>query len=139
MRIGAMVGDVTRSLFKAPVTERYPFEKKPTPARLRGKLVWDSGTCTGCRLCVKDCPAEALELFVLDKKAKRYVLRFHTDRCTFCAQCVVACKFDSISLSSTDWELAGLDRGLFVETHGKPDDVQTLQDRERATLVSATS
>ena len=132
MRIGAMVGDITRSLFKAPFTERYPFERKPAPDRLRGRLEWDDETCTGCKLCAKDCPAAAVEIFVLDKKARKFVLRFHAGRCTFCAQCEVTCKFDSIALSSSDWELAGLDRRLFVQTFGKPEDVKALQERESA-------
>ena len=30
MRIGTMVGDTLRSLFKKPATEVYPFERRPT-------------------------------------------------------------------------------------------------------------
>jgi formate hydrogenlyase subunit 6/NADH:ubiquinone oxidoreductase subunit I len=82
-----MFGDVVRSLFKRPATELYPYVRRPTPDRLRGKLVWDPSKCTGCQLCVKDCPSEAIELIVLDKVKKQFVLRYHNDRCTYCAQC----------------------------------------------------
>jgi len=108
MAIGAMIGDITRSLFKRPATERYPFERKPTPTRLRGQLVWDPAKCTGCKVCLRDCPADAIELLVVDKAAKRFVLRFHVDRCTYCAQCVVNCNFDCLQMSHEQWELASL-------------------------------
>ncbi|MFB3852430.1 MAG: 4Fe-4S binding protein [Vicinamibacterales bacterium] len=123
MRIGAMLGDITRSLFKRPFTERYPFERYPAPERLRGMVVWDPEKCTGCKICVRDCPANALELIVLDKAAKRYVLRVHNDRCTFCAQCVASCNFDCISLSPTAWELASLSRKPFVVSYGRKEDL----------------
>ncbi len=67
MMIGAMLGDITRSLFKAPVTERYPYEKRPAPERLRGKLVFEPAKCTGCKVCLRDCPADAIDLITVDK------------------------------------------------------------------------
>src|SRR5450756_567391 len=95
MRIGAMLGDISRSLFKRPVTERYPFERKAAPERLRGQLTFDPTKCTGCKICVRDCPANGIEIMVVDKVAKRFVMRFHTDRCTYCAQCVVCLLYTS--------------------------------------------
>jgi formate hydrogenlyase subunit 6/NADH:ubiquinone oxidoreductase subunit I len=130
MRIGAMLGDISRSLFKQPFTERYPFERKPTPTRLRGKLVWDPTKCTGCKVCLRDCPAHAIELMVIDKASKRFVLRFHTDRCTYCAQCVVNCNFDCLDMSHEEWELASLSREPFVVSYGKDEDIKLLLDRE---------
>ena len=126
MRIGAMLGDISRSLFKRPVTERYPFERKPAPERLRGKLAFEPAKCTGCKICVRDCPAFALELHVIDKAAKRFVMRFHSDRCTFCAQCVFSCNFDSLSLSHEAWELAALSKEGFAEACGRPEDVAAM-------------
>ncbi len=134
MMIGAMLGDITRSLFKAPVTERYPFEKKPAPDRLRGKLVFDPTKCTGCKVCLRDCPANAIDLVVVDKAAKRYVMTFHVDRCTYCAQCVVNCNFDCLALSDTEWELAALDRDAFVTQLGRDEDIRTLNEKA-ATVV----
>jgi formate hydrogenlyase subunit 6/NADH:ubiquinone oxidoreductase subunit I len=50
-KLGTMLGDVLRSLFRSPATELYPFVRKPSPDRLRGKLVWDPAKCSGCMLC----------------------------------------------------------------------------------------
>jgi len=126
MTIGAMLGDILESLFKKPVTERYPFERKPAPERLRGKLYWEPEKCSGCQLCVKDCPADAIELIVLDKVAKRFVMRYNPDRCTYCGQCVDNCRFDCLGLSSEEWELAALNRDAFEVFYGKEEDIETL-------------
>jgi formate hydrogenlyase subunit 6/NADH:ubiquinone oxidoreductase subunit I len=132
MTIGAMLGDIVRSLFKKPITELYPFERKPTPDRLRGKLTWDPDKCTGCLLCVKDCPSDAIELMVIDKVNKRFVLRYHADRCTYCAQCVQSCRFKCLDMSSEDWELASTRKEPFTVYYGKDEDVAAL-------LASATA
>jgi len=84
MKFGAMLSDVLQSLVKAPVTERYPFQKKAAPERLRGKLLWQRESCTGCGLCAKDCPANALEVIAIDKKAKKIVMHYDVDHCIFC-------------------------------------------------------
>ncbi len=126
MKIGAMLGDITRSLFRKPVTERYPFERREAPERLRGKLLFDAGKCTGCKICVRDCPANALDLHVIDKTAKRFVLVFHSDRCTFCAQCVFSCNFDAIALSHDQWELAALSKEPFAVPCGRPEDIAAM-------------
>jgi formate hydrogenlyase subunit 6/NADH:ubiquinone oxidoreductase subunit I len=132
MRIGAMLGDISRSLFKRPVTELYPFERRPTPERLRGQLVFHPETCTGCRICVRDCPAKAIDIVVVDKATKRFVMRFRTDRCTYCAQCVVSCNFKSLSMSHEQWELAALNPAAFAVTSGREEDLCTLAEREAA-------
>jgi formate hydrogenlyase subunit 6/NADH:ubiquinone oxidoreductase subunit I len=122
-----MLGDISRSLFSKNVTELYPFVRSQAPDALRGKLVFDPSKCTGCKICVRDCPASALELCVVDKAAKRYVMRFHTDRCAYCAQCVFSCNFDAMSLSHDAWELAGLSRDGFDVANGRPEDVAALE------------
>ncbi len=115
MKIGTMVGDVLGSLFRQPVTQQYPFERKEAPRRLRGKLHWDAEKCTGCLLCVKDCPAQAIEVIMVDKANKRFVMRYHVDRCTFCSQCVVSCRQGALGMSSEEWELAALNRELLYD------------------------
>lgn len=129
MTIGAMLGDIVKSLFKKPATERYPFERKPGPERLRGKLIWDPEKCSGCQLCVKDCPANALELITVDKANKRFVMRYHMDRCTFCDQCVISCRFNCLELSSEEWELAALGQKELVVEYGREEDIQFLLDK----------
>ncbi len=129
MTIGSMLGDIVSSLFKKPVTETYPFKRYPNPARLRGKLEYDPAKCAGCQLCVKDCPADALELLVVDKVAKRFVLRYHADRCTFCAQCVESCRFKCLDMSAEDWELASVSKEPFSVYYGREEDVQAILAR----------
>lgn len=125
--IGMMVSDVATSFFKKPVTRRYPFERREAPERFRGKLNWDSSKCTGCQLCVKDCPANAIELTVIDRASKRFVMRFHADRCTFCAQCVVNCRFKCLTLSHEQWELAALTKEPFTVYYGNEDDINSIK------------
>lgn len=138
MRIGTMLSDVARGLFQVPVTEKYPFERTEAPSRFRGRLHWNPETCVGCQLCVKDCPSAALELIVLDRKAKRFVLTYHMDRCTFCAQCVHSCRQGSISLSNEEWELAATSKEPFTLRFGDAEDVRlVLEDRTDAVAATA--
>lgn len=129
MKLGAMLGDVVKSLFKRPATEQYPVERKPEPERLRGKLFWDPAKCTGCQLCIKDCPSEAIELIVLDKVAKRFVMRYHVDRCVYCSQCVENCRLSCLGMSNEQWELASLNKEPFEVFYGRDEDVQFMLER----------
>jgi formate hydrogenlyase subunit 6/NADH:ubiquinone oxidoreductase subunit I len=129
MTIGTMLSDIVSSLFTKPVTETYPFKRYPNPVRLRGKLVYDPAKCSGCQLCVKDCPADALELLVVDKVAKRFVMRYHADRCTYCAQCVESCRFKCLDMSAKDWELASVNKEPFSVYYGSEEDIQAIMAR----------
>ena len=117
MKIASMLNDVFASLFKRPFTERYPYTVRPAPARLRGKLLWEESLCKGCMLCVRDCPAKAIEIEVVDRAAKKYAFRYRMDRCVYCAQCVASCKEEALSMSSTLYHLASTDRRTFTEIY----------------------
>jgi len=132
IRIDAMFNDVIGSLIRKPATRRYPFERVAAPDRLRGKLLWDAEKCTACSLCVKDCPAEALEVSLVDKASKRIVFRYHLDRCTYCAQCVISCRTQALTMAHDAWELAGTDKSAFTITYGDQADVQRVDDRAAA-------
>ncbi len=126
MKVGTMMSDVLRSMLLRPATRHYPRERQAVTERLRGKLHWDPARCTGCSLCVKDCPAAAIELMTVDKAAKRFVLLYHADRCAYCAQCVQSCRFGCINLSSTEWELAAPGKQSFTVYYGSQVDVQSI-------------
>jgi NAD(P)H-quinone oxidoreductase subunit I len=118
--------DALESLVKKPVTQKYPFVRIDAPDQLRSQLHWNSEKCTGCGLCAKDCPADAIDVIVLDKKAKRFVFRYNIDRCTFCGQCVASCRQDSLDMASDEWELAALTRDDFVVYYGADADVESV-------------
>lgn len=137
MKIGTMLEDVLRSLFRKPVTELYPYERQPVPERLRGKLVWNPEKCTGCCLCVTDCPSNAIELITIDKANKRFVLRYDIGRCTFCSQCVQNCRFKCLEMSNEAWELAATSKTPFTVYYGEEADIQALMDRIPVSDVDA--
>jgi len=124
MKLVTMFQDVFPSLFRAPITERYPFERREAPERLRSLLHWDRESCTGCGMCATDCPSQAIEMVIFDKKAKSMVFGLHVDRCTFCGQCTYSCKQGSLMLEHDHWELASLERGNLMIHFGDAQDVQ---------------
>lgn len=66
----------------------------------RGKLQYNFETCTGCGLCSRVCPANAIELYpamVNEKKTKRIVI--YLSRCTYCQECVAICPKNSIQIT----------------------------------------
>ncbi len=129
MKIGSMLGETLRSVFRKPATGQYPFTHRAVPERLRGTLVFNPEKCTGCNLCVKDCPADAIEIIAVDKPNKRFVMRFHADRCTYCAQCVVNCHFHCLEMSNKEWERASLNRGSFMVLQGRDEDITKMQEK----------
>ncbi len=126
MKFGTMLGDIVSSAFKRPATQRYPFERIEAPAAFHGKLIWKPASCNGCQLCVKDCPSDAIEIVTVDKAAKRYVMRYHADRCTFCAQCVQVCRFKCLEMADEQWEMAALNRDGFLVHYGQKMDVDAV-------------
>jgi formate hydrogenlyase subunit 6/NADH:ubiquinone oxidoreductase subunit I len=122
MRIGTMFQDIVESFFKKSATQLYPVERIAPPERYRGVLSYSPSACSGCRLCVKDCPSDAIELIILDRAAKQYVVKYHMDRCIYCGQCMVSCKFNCIELSNQYWEHAALNKDFMVH-YGRDEDI----------------
>ncbi|MBN1873537.1 MAG: 4Fe-4S dicluster domain-containing protein [Anaerolineae bacterium] len=86
------------ALWHRPQTVAYPFAPPQLPAGFRGHVVINAENCRGCSMCVRDCPAAALEL---ERQGKdKYRLIYHPERCAYCGQCEVSCNFDAIHLSN---------------------------------------
>jgi formate hydrogenlyase subunit 6/NADH:ubiquinone oxidoreductase subunit I len=124
VKFGLMFSDVSGSLFHRPATGKYPFERQISPARLRSFLKWTPEACSGCGLCAMDCPANAIQVTMLDRKEKQFVISYHADRCLFCGQCVESCRQGSLSMINDHWELAALDKKPFTVLFGDADDIR---------------
>ena len=97
-----LLPNIVEALFSKPETIAYPAVSHRSSASYRGSVRIISENCVGCGLCVRDCPAEALEL---EKNSKTSFLLIHyQDRCTSCGQCELSCKFNSIYLDNTHKE-----------------------------------
>ena len=139
IKLGAMLGNAVQSLFKKPATQHYPAVKEPTPIRLRGRLIYDANKCTACMMCVRDCPADAIEVLIVDRKEKKFVMRYHYDRCVFCAQCVASCKFDCLDMSNEEWELASVQKEPFTVYYGNEENVKFILDQAASENAEANS
>ena len=125
---------LVKQLFEKPFTNKFPVKYAPknvtpllqkvqkgevsihppieTPEVFRGKIAYDKDTCIGCKMCVRVCPAIAIEFKEEEKK-----IRIYLGRCISCAQCVDVCPVDCLKMGS-EFLLANtnrLDDSLIVE------------------------
>ncbi len=107
IKIGSMLQLVLSSLGRKPATGRYPYEKAVMPPNFRGKLVFYPEKCIGCKLCMKDCPSNAIQINKVGEKRFEAVIRL--DKCVYCAQCVDTCPKKALAITP-EFELAQLDR-----------------------------
>lgn len=113
-----MTGEVLRHVAQKPATLRYPFEPVQMPPNFRGKLVFHAERCVGCKLCQKDCPANAIAISKVGEKRFEAVFRF--DHCIYCAQCADSCNKDAIE-STPEFELATFSRASLRVTYHAPE------------------
>ena len=106
-RPGKMMSQVLRSIFKRPATTKYPFVKSVMPEKFRGKLKFYPERCIGCRLCMKDCPSNAITIKKVGEK--QFECEIDLGKCIYCAQCVDSCMKKALE-STREFELASLDR-----------------------------
>ena len=120
---------VTFSVFtRKPVTVQYPDEKHVLPVRQRSfpVLTWDfdhdEPFCTGCNVCVRNCPVDCMTATMMDNpnytegtsNRRKIVEKFWIDygRCMRCNICVEVCPFEAIVMDN-NWsghEHAAFDR-----------------------------
>ena len=85
-----------QTLLTRPITVRYPFGPLKLPPYFRGRVVIDADLCQACGLCVRDCPAFALEL---QREGRgKFRLIHYPDRCAYCGQCEASCPSGAITL-----------------------------------------
>lgn len=86
------------AVLESPETVAYPFGPLELPKGFRGAIVIDAEKCTGCGLCVRDCPAEGLIL--IKESRDEFKLIHYPARCAYCGQCEDSCLRGAISHSN---------------------------------------
>lgn len=125
-----LLPEVLRTLLRRPETVRYPFGPAELQEGYRGRVMVHAERCKGCSLCVRDCPAFALELERNGKE--RYRLIYHPDRCAYCGQCEESCRFDCIYLTN-EFVPGTADRETLLEVlvdHKPAEEQESKGDRE---------
>ena len=114
-----------RWLGKRNITANYPKEHLPVQERFMGfpGLLWDETAdepfCTGCMVCVRECPTQCMTAIMHDnpnavegKIHRRKIIEtfeINLNRCILCGICVDVCNFDAIAMSH-EHELASFAR-----------------------------
>jgi formate hydrogenlyase subunit 6/NADH:ubiquinone oxidoreductase subunit I len=98
-RLGSLVyllPELVRTFLAQRMTVRFPFVPLELPPYFRGRVVVQPDLCKGCGLCVRDCPAFALELE--RESREQFRLIYYPDRCAYCGQCADNCRHGAIEL-----------------------------------------
>lgn len=104
-----------RWLGKKPVTAQYPDEHLPVQENYMGfpGLLWDETAdepfCTGCMVCVRECPTQCMTAVMHDnpkaaegKSHRRKIIEhfeINLNRCIVCGICAEVCAFDAIEMT----------------------------------------
>ena len=113
-----MLKETLRSVLRKAATVLYPAVSITMPAKFRGKLKFFPERCIGCKLCMRDCPSNAIQIRkVADKQFEADI---DCSKCVYCAQCVDTCPKKALEATG-EYELAQLDRSkLIFTTRGQP-------------------
>lgn len=96
-----------RHLFRRPITQQYPEERRPLPPRSRGRIILTRDPdgeerCVACYLCSAVCPVSCITMQSAQREdGRRYALWFRINfaRCIFCGLCEEACPTLAIQLT----------------------------------------
>lgn len=109
-----LVPALLRNLFRKPVTNPFPAKHLPDsvdnamkfprslqpplplPPGGRARVAYDPSTCVGCQMCIKVCPAHAIDFIPGQKK-----IRLFRGNCIACGQCVDVCAKKSLTMDPT--------------------------------------
>jgi len=125
-----IVKEAFSNLFKKRATEKYPEAPAHVADGFRGKQILNLSNCISCGLCARECPANAIEMVVVDGKKRPLI---HLDRCIFCYQCADTCPRKVFETSKV-FELAVTDKITLVIT---PESVSATQAASPTPVVSS--
>jgi formate hydrogenlyase subunit 6/NADH:ubiquinone oxidoreductase subunit I len=116
---GAIFSYAFKHLFKKVNTVRYPFVKVAMPEGFRGKLAFEKDKCIGCKICMRDCPSNAIEIKKIGDK--QFEATVDLSKCIYCGQCVDSCPKNALEMTD-NFELADLESGkLKVVINAEPE------------------
>jgi NADH-quinone oxidoreductase subunit I len=96
-----------KHLFRKPVTEQYPEEKRTLPARSRARIILTRDPdgderCVACYLCSAVCPVSCISMQSAERQdGRRWApwFRINFARCIYCGLCEEACPTLAIQLT----------------------------------------
>jgi formate hydrogenlyase subunit 6/NADH:ubiquinone oxidoreductase subunit I len=98
MKLGSMLRQLLHSLFRKPVTNRYPYEKLEMADKVRGKLKFNPQVCIGCKMCERDCPSGAIKITKTGEK--QFEAEVNLGKCIYCGQCADSCLKKAIEFTN---------------------------------------
>lgn len=112
-----MISEVIFKVGQKPATSSYPATSANLPEDFRGQISFEAVRCIGCKLCMRDCPAEAIIITKIGDGL--FECEFDLSKCIYCGQCVDTCPKDALSCTP-HFELAAIDKStLKVLFHAK--------------------
>ncbi len=106
---GTMLPYMMKMLVRKPDTIAYPMAPAKVADRFRGALKFDRDKCIGCKICMRVCPATAIDIEKLPEEEKKFKAIVSMDKCIFCGQCVDSCPKKALENTET-FELASFSR-----------------------------
>jgi formate hydrogenlyase subunit 6/NADH:ubiquinone oxidoreductase subunit I len=115
---GKMLAETLRNAMRKPATVLYPAVQVHMPLKFRGRLKFFPEKCIGCKLCMRDCPSNAIQIRKIADK--QFEAEIDCSKCIYCAQCVDSCPKKALEATG-DFELAQLQRASLTQTtRGEP-------------------